>query len=53
MIHENDKLVIPEKYQRMSVSELVQEKEKLYEEIQRKPKQLKTKKKSGEVKFHF
>ena len=29
MVHENDKLVIPEKYRAMSVAELQKEKEKL------------------------
>ena len=33
MIFENDKLNIPEKYQKMSVSELRSEKERIYTEI--------------------
>ncbi len=30
MMHENDKIVIPEKYRKMSVSELRREKERVY-----------------------
>ena len=33
MIYENDILIIPEKYQKMSVSELRSETEKLYMQI--------------------
>lgn len=33
MICENDKLIIPEKYKNMSVSELRSEKERIYKEI--------------------
>lgn len=35
MIYENDKLIIPEKYRKMSVSELRHEKEKLYTQIKK------------------
>ena len=35
MMCENDKLIIPEKFQKMSVSELRYEKEKLYMEIRK------------------
>ncbi|MDD6615372.1 MAG: hypothetical protein PUF13_04625 [Lachnospiraceae bacterium] len=42
MIYENDKLEIPEKYRKMSVSELREEKEKIYATI-------KTEKKSSAV----
>ena len=33
MMYENDKLIIPDKYKKMSVSELRQEKERVYMEI--------------------
>ena len=36
---ENDKLMIPEKYRKMSVSELKREKEKLYCEIKKENKE--------------
>lgn len=39
MMYENDKLIIPEKYRKMSVSELRYEKEKLYTQIQRENKE--------------
>ena len=35
MMYENDKLIIPEKYRKMSVSELRYEKEKLYVQIKK------------------
>ena len=37
MICENDKLVIPEKYRKMSVSELRKEKELILEEFKKTP----------------
>lgn len=55
MMYENDKLTIPEKYRKMSVSELRCEKEKVYTEIRRNPVEA-TKKKnyySGRIMFHF
>ena len=55
MICENDKLNIPEKYKKMSVSELRSEKERIYMEIRQKPK--KTSKemeyRRGSIEFHF
>lgn len=36
MVHENDKLVIPEEYRQMSVPELRQEKEKIYKSLNNK-----------------
>ncbi len=33
MMHENDKIEIPEKYRNMSVSELRREKEKMYQTL--------------------
>ncbi len=55
MIYENDKLNIPEKYKRMSVSELQKEKERIYMEIRQKPnKQAKqTNRKKEIAMFHF
>ena len=38
MIYENDKLVIPKKYQEMSVSELNAEKEKVLKELCSQPR---------------
>ena len=35
MMYENDKLVIPEKYREMSVTELRNEKEKIYIQIKK------------------
>lgn len=35
---ENDKFLIPEKYKRMSISELVCEREKLYAQIKKEEK---------------
>ena len=55
MICENDKLNIPEKYKKMSVSELRNEKEYIYAEIRqernRTSKKMEYRKKS--VVFHF
>ncbi len=51
MIYGNDKLIIPEKYQKMSVSELRSEKEKLYTQI--KDKIQKTSMKHQEILFRF
>ena len=55
MIYENDKLIIPEKYRKMSVSELRYEKEKLYTQIQKERKSNVQSKpiKSNSVVFHF
>ena len=33
MMHENDKIEIPEQYQKMSVSELREEKERVYQTL--------------------
>lgn len=38
MMYENDKLMIPERYKKMSVSELRYEKEKLYGQIKKENK---------------
>lgn len=55
MIFENDKLNIPEKYKKMSVSELRDEKERIYTKI--RPQTNKTNKKMEYTKnailFHF
>ena len=55
MIYENDKLIIPEKYRKMSVSELRYEKEKLYTQIKKEKKANAQSKsiKSNSVIFHF
>lgn len=54
MIYENDKLVIPKKYQEMSISELKLEKEKVLKEFRSKsrPKKKVSTNKRGIV-FHF
>ena len=55
MIYENDKLNIPEKYRKMSVSELRKEKEKVYKEFRRNsiPDSPKFIHKNESIKFHF
>ena len=55
MTYENDKLIIPEEYQKMSVSELRFEKEKLYTQIRkdRKGNIQKTPVKHQEILFRF
>lgn len=55
MMYENDKLVIPMKYQKMSVSELRCEKEKLYTQIKKEKETNveKTSTKSGTTVFRF
>lgn len=55
MMYENDKLMIPERYKKMSVSELRCEKEKLYGQIKKENK-TKVPQKTMERKsvvFHF
>ena len=55
MMYENDKLIIPEKYRKMSVNELRNEKEKIYIQIQ-KEKRTKTQStptKNKNIIFHF
>lgn len=54
MVYENDKLIIPKKYQEMSISELKKEKDKVLQEFQSQPRPKKkvTSNKKGIV-FHF
>lgn len=55
MMHENDKLLIPEEYRKMSVSKLRREKEKIYTNMQKNSNLVIRKpecKKEGIV-FHF
>lgn len=55
MMYENDKLIIPEKYRKMSVSELKREKEKVYTEIRKKSSEERKKKvyKNETIMFRF
>ena len=55
MIFENDKLNIPEKYKKMSVSELRNEKERIYTEIrpQTNKKNKKMEYRKNTILFHF
>ena len=55
MIYENDKLMIPDRYKKMSVSELRYEKEKLFEQLKKETKTNAQKKscKDKSVVFHF
>ena len=56
MIMEDDTLKISEEYLRMSVAELDREAKRVYAEIQKKPRNIKSKKKAvgkKDVKFFF
>ena len=54
MIYENDKLIIPEKYKKMSVSELRSEKERIYMEINKTKKSyIKKQDQKEPIVFHF
>lgn len=55
MKYENDKLNIPEKYRKMSVSELRCEKEKVYSELRRTSVEITRRKanKKEPIVFHF
>ena len=56
MIYENDKLNIPGKYRNMSVSQIRQEKEKIYAQLRRSsstPGSTKYEDKSKKIQFHF
>ncbi len=55
MVCENDKLNIPEKYKKMSVSELRSEKERIYMEFKQQTKKTTKKRVYNEetVIFHF
>lgn len=52
MMHENDRVIIPEEYLKMSALELIQKKEKLYEEIQKRPRNIKKKKEMKNIVFY-
>lgn len=47
MIQENDKLQIPDKYRKMSVSELKEEKNRVLAKINSAPRNIKTKKQTS------
>lgn len=55
MMYENDKLNIPERYRKMSVSELRHEKEKVYMEIRQSSNGMikKTEYRKETIKFYF
>lgn len=55
MTYENDKFSIPEKYQKMSVSELRMEKERLYVRLKKEPITVNKKvdKKKGTIVFNL
>lgn len=54
MMYENDRLNIPEEYKKMSVSELRNEKQRVYEEIRKKmPEGTQRVEKPGIAMFHF
>ena len=55
MMYENDKLVIPEKFKKMSISELRREQERIYQEIKQNTSESTQKQKSSKetVKFYF
>lgn len=55
VVQENDRRVIPEKYRKMSVAEIEQEKKRVLDEIKSKPvvqpNRPRTESKSGMIKF--
>ena len=55
MMYENDKLIIPEKYKKMSVSELREEKNRVYMEIKQSSEEItkRTEQKKETIKFYL
>ena len=54
MMHEYDKIEIPEKYRKMSVAELTKEKEKIYQTLNvRKTKLAREKASEGTIVFYI